>query len=256
MAEATMENGVPQTAGWFVVNARDAPWMDDDMRAVCKFGGEGAAHFDDLGIGLPWLQPGKPMAMYHHEAGQEDFLVLRGRALLFVEGAERPLQTWDLVHCPDRTPHTIVAAGDEPALILAVGARKVKGSVRYPVDETARRHGAGVEHETASPPEAYARFGAARRGADRRRRCSEATAPQLRRGTTATGVTGAHRSLIHEYRESVTTDGETAARCGAPAQAGPCGTASIPCRAGGTATRPVRRSVSRSVPPAARDVAR
>ena len=69
MAEARLENGVPQTAGWFVVNARDARWMHDDMRSVCKFGGEGEAHFDDLGIGLYWIQPGKPMAMYHHEAG-------------------------------------------------------------------------------------------------------------------------------------------------------------------------------------------
>lgn len=48
------------------------------MRVVCRFGGEGQAHFDDLGIVLYWLAPGKPMAIYPHEAGQEDFLVLRG----------------------------------------------------------------------------------------------------------------------------------------------------------------------------------
>src|SRR3954467_10656980 len=85
MAEARLEGGVPQTAGWFVVNAADAPWMHNEMRAVCKFGGEGPGHFDDLGIALYWLEPGQPMAMYHHEAGQEDFLVLKGRALLIVE---------------------------------------------------------------------------------------------------------------------------------------------------------------------------
>jgi uncharacterized cupin superfamily protein len=154
-----MENGVPQTAGWFVVNARDVPWVRDGLpRTYCRFGGQGEAHFDELGIGLYWLAPGEPMAMYHHEAGQEDFLVLRGRCLLIVEGRERRLETWDLVHCPDRTPHTILATGDEPALILAVGARKEPAGVRYPVDDTARRHGAGVDRETASPPEAYARF--------------------------------------------------------------------------------------------------
>jgi uncharacterized cupin superfamily protein len=158
MAEATLQDGVPVTAGWFVLNARDARWMHNDMRTVCKYGGEGEAHFDDLGIGLYWIQPGRPMTMYHHEAGQEDFLVLRGECLLVVEGEERELQAWDLFHCPPRTPHTIVGAGEEPALILAVGARKEHGSVRYPHDPVAVRHGAGVEVETGSPAEAYARF--------------------------------------------------------------------------------------------------
>jgi uncharacterized cupin superfamily protein len=157
MAEARLEGGVPQTAGWFVVNARDTQWLHNDMRSSCRFGGQGEAHFDDLGIGLCWLAPGRPMAMYHHEAGQEDFLVLRGSCVLIVEGQERPLREWDLFHCPPRTPHVIVA-GDEPALVLAVGARKEKGSARYPVDEAAVRRGAGVERETASPAEAYARF--------------------------------------------------------------------------------------------------
>ena len=164
MPEARLENGVPQTAGWFVVNARDARWMHNDMRSVCKFGGEGEAHFGDLGIGLYWIEPGKPMSMYHHEAGQEDFLVLGGDCLLIVEGQERPLEAWDLFHCPPRTPHTIVAAGEEPALILAVGARKERAGVRYPADETARRHGAGVDRETGSPAEAYARFSEPRPG--------------------------------------------------------------------------------------------
>ena len=152
--EARLEAGVPQTAGWFILNARDAPWMHNDMRIVCKYGGEGEAHFDDLGIGLYWLEPGQPMSMYHHEAGQEDFLVLRGTALAIVEGEERELATLDLFHCPPRTPHTIVAAGDEPALVLAVGARKEKGSARYPVDATAVRHSAGIEQEGETP---YAR---------------------------------------------------------------------------------------------------
>jgi uncharacterized cupin superfamily protein len=152
--EAKLEGGVPQTAGWFVVNAADAPWMHNDMRAVCTFGGQGPAHFDDLGIALYWLEPGQPMSMYHHEAGQENFLVLRGTALLIVEGSERPLRAWDLVHCPPRVPHTIVGH-DEPALVLAVGARKEKGSARYPVEPAAIRHGAGVTEPGAEP---YARF--------------------------------------------------------------------------------------------------
>jgi uncharacterized cupin superfamily protein len=157
MPEARLEGGVPQTAGWFVINARDARWMHNEMRAVCRFGGEGEAHFDDLGIGLYWLSPGKPMALYHHEAGQEDFLILRGRCVLIVEGRERSVEAWDFIHCPPRTPHTIVAA--EPSLIVAVGARKQRGSARYPVDEVAVRHGAGLADAAASPEQAYTAFG-------------------------------------------------------------------------------------------------
>jgi uncharacterized cupin superfamily protein len=164
MREATLEDGVPTTAGWFVVNVREARWLHNDLRAVCRFGGEGEAHFDDLGISLYWLEPGKPMSMYHHEAGQEDFLLLRGEAILLVEGEERPLSTWDFVHCPPRTAHTIVAAGAAPALILAVGARKEKGSARYPVEPAAIRHGAGVPDASVTPQETYARFGEPRPG--------------------------------------------------------------------------------------------
>ena len=158
MAEARLQDGVPQTAGWFVVNARDAPWRHNEMRSAAKFGGEGEAHFDDLGIALYWLAPGQPMAMYHHEAGQEDFLVLRGRALAIVEGEERPLEAWDLFHCPPRTPHTIVGAGDEPALVLAVGARVERGSARYPAEPLALAHGVGVP-EGETPDGVYARWG-------------------------------------------------------------------------------------------------
>ena len=102
-----------------------------------------------------------PMAMYHEEPGQEGFLVLRGECLLVVEGQERPLRTWDFVHCPPRTKHVILGKGDSPALVLAVGARKGGASYRgasYPVDETVVRLGAGVSAEVASPKEAYANF--------------------------------------------------------------------------------------------------
>lgn len=157
--EATMQDGVPTTAGWFVVNARDACWMHNDMRAVCKFGGEGPAHFDALGIGLYWIEPGRPMTLYHREAGQEDFLVLRGECLLVIEGEERPLRPWDLVHCPPQTAHTIVATGPEPALIVAAGARRERGSARYPFEPGAARHGAGVPDEQTSGRDHYATFG-------------------------------------------------------------------------------------------------
>jgi len=99
------------------------------------------------------------MSMYHHEAGQEDFLVLRGRCVAIVDGVERELGPWDLLHCPPRVGHTIVGVGGEPAIVLAVGARVQKGSARYPVEPAAVRRGAGVEAEGLTPAEAYARFG-------------------------------------------------------------------------------------------------
>lgn len=163
MDEARLQDGVPVTGGWFVLSAREARWMHNDMRAWCRFGGEGEAHFDDLGVGLFWLEPGRPMSLYHHEAGQEDFLVLRGRATLIIEGQERPLRSWDFVHCPPRTAHTIVA-GDEPVLVLAVGARRERGSARYPVEPLAIRYGAGVPDDDTSAQETYARFGEPRPG--------------------------------------------------------------------------------------------
>ncbi|HEY5318932.1 MAG TPA: cupin domain-containing protein [Solirubrobacteraceae bacterium] len=164
MGEAKIEDGTPTTAGWFVISARDARWLHNDMRAVCRFGGEGEAHFDDLGVGLYWLQPGRPMSLYHHEAGQEDFLLLRGEAVLIIEGHERLLGAWDFVHCPPRTAHTIVASGAEPALVLAVGARKEKGSARYPVEAAAVRLGAGVPDASTSATDVYAAFGRPRPG--------------------------------------------------------------------------------------------
>jgi uncharacterized cupin superfamily protein len=159
MAEALVENGVPVTAGWFVQNVRDARWVHNQMRSVCRFGGEGEAHFDDLGVSLYWLQPGQPMSLYHHEAGQEDFIVLAGAGTLVIEGERRPLRAWDFVHCPPRTAHTIVATGDEPVLVVAVGARKEKGSARYPVDPVAVAHRAGVPDESTTAQDVYSSFG-------------------------------------------------------------------------------------------------
>jgi uncharacterized cupin superfamily protein len=141
---------------WFVVNARDARWVWNEMGGYCNFE-DGDTRFEQVGINLNVLHPGVPMAMYHEEPGQEGFLVLKGEALLIVEGQERPLNAWDFVHCPPHTKHVILGAGDGPSLVLAVGARK--GQATYPVDETAVRHGAGVETETSSPKDAYAKYG-------------------------------------------------------------------------------------------------
>jgi quercetin dioxygenase-like cupin family protein len=96
-----------------VLNAREAPWYERDGRGFyCEFEGfeEHEPDFSQLGINLTVLRPGEPMAMYHWEADQEDFLVIAGEALLVVEGGERALRQWDLVHCPPGTEHVIIGA--------------------------------------------------------------------------------------------------------------------------------------------------
>jgi uncharacterized cupin superfamily protein len=160
--ESTEHGVVPAGDGWFVLNAHEARWYDRKERgALCPFEGEDGREFPQLGFNLFVLRPGEVMAMYHWEADQEDFLVLAGEALLIVEGEERPLRQWDFFHCPAETRHVIVAAGEAPCVVLAVGARDRSVGPDwggYPVDETAIRHGAGVERETTDPKEAYARF--------------------------------------------------------------------------------------------------
>ena len=153
---------VPDTDGWFVVNARDTRWRDyGPLGAACDF--EGKRPFPQLGINLNVLQPGEPMTVYHRERNQEDFLVLAGECLLLVEGEERPLRKWDFFHCPGGTAHAIVGAGDGPAVVLGVGARGGRRGIVYPADEVAVVHGAGVERETTKSADAYATFPASAR---------------------------------------------------------------------------------------------
>ena len=153
--------------GWFVMNARDARWIARPGRGHnLPFTGwaadEAERLFPQLGMALCRLAPGEPVGLYHWEADAEDFLLLAGEAVLLVEGQERPLRQWDFVHCPPRTQHIIVGAGDGPCLVLAVGAREHQAGDEwgaYTVDDVALRHGAGVETETRDAGTAYTRFG-------------------------------------------------------------------------------------------------
>jgi uncharacterized cupin superfamily protein len=170
--EARLErvgNGIAAvTEGWFVVNARDAPWVERDgfgKRGRFELDGRLAAgteyepvHFEQLGITLTVLEPGEPNGYYHGEAGQEDFLVLVGECIAVVEGVERHLCQWDFLHCPPWTKHILIGAGTAPCTILMTGAR-VEGGIVYPVSDVAAKHGASVEAETTSPHEAYAHVG-------------------------------------------------------------------------------------------------
>jgi uncharacterized cupin superfamily protein len=162
MAEAPLrmsKNGVVVDGeGWFVVNARDSRWKNEGpLGSYCTF--EGKRRFPHFGINISVLQPGERMAMYHREKGQEAFLVLAGECTLVVEGKERRLLAWDFFYCAPDTEHVIVAAGQQAATVLAVGARGrgVGGGIVYTVCKEAARHGASVLRETTEPAIAYAK---------------------------------------------------------------------------------------------------
>jgi uncharacterized cupin superfamily protein len=150
------ENGlVPEGEGWFVVNAREARWYEShSFDRYCRF--QGDAHFPEVGFNISVMLPGRPGCMYHGEDTQEDFLVLSGECLLLVEGEERRLRAWDFFHSPAWTEHVLVGAGDEPCVVIAVGARKPNSKVLYPHNELAEAHGASVPETTDSGEEAYA----------------------------------------------------------------------------------------------------
>jgi uncharacterized cupin superfamily protein len=143
---------VPETGGWFIVNATEARWLSGEFGAYTRF--EGETPFPSVGVNIGVLQPGQPSCYYHAENEQEDFLVLAGACLLLIEGEERQLRAWDFVHCPPWTEHVFVGAGDRPCAILAVGTR-LSDEVVYPVSELASRHRAGVLRRTRDPAEAY-----------------------------------------------------------------------------------------------------
>jgi uncharacterized cupin superfamily protein len=148
---------VPRGEGWFVVNTREARWWHAPNRgAMCFY--EGDVGFSQLGINVSVLEPGQVMSLYHWEADQEDFLVVAGDALLLVEGEERPLRTWDFVHCPPGTKHTIVGAGNGPCVVVSVGARVLSITDdwgAYVPDAAAARHGASVAEESTDSETAY-----------------------------------------------------------------------------------------------------
>jgi uncharacterized cupin superfamily protein len=159
--EKTEHGLVPAGDGWFVLGLRDAEWRHAEGRgAVCvaldDF--EGRRRSEQLGVNPFVLLPGEPMAMYHWETDQEDFLVVSGEAVLVVEGEERQLRAWDFVHCPPNTKHVIVGAGSGPCVVVAIGARERSSrpdSLGFPADAAAGRHNASVEEDTMDPGVAY-----------------------------------------------------------------------------------------------------
>jgi uncharacterized cupin superfamily protein len=154
--EQTPGGKVPEGAGWFVLNAREARWLSGEFGAYTRF--EGDERWRHLGVNIGVLQPGQPACYYHGESDQEDFLVLSGECLLLIEGQERPLKAWDFVHCPAGTEHIFVGAGDGPCVIFMAGGREHRGSAVYPRNEAALRHDAGPPEDTSNPYAPYPKW--------------------------------------------------------------------------------------------------
>ena len=153
--EDTGHGRVAAGAGWFVLNARDARWFERPGRRSVSFTGKDEwtadTLFPMLGVNMAVLEPGEPNSMYHWETEAEAFLVLSGEAVLVVEGEERPLRQWDFVHCPPKTEHVIVGAGDGPCVVLAMSSRQNQAFGpygEYTANEVARRHGASPDETT------------------------------------------------------------------------------------------------------------
>ncbi|HYB29461.1 MAG TPA: cupin domain-containing protein [Solirubrobacteraceae bacterium] len=156
--EQTEYGLAPAEEGWFVVGVPEAAWMTNEYFGdACVIEGEAVA-FPDIGYTVHVLRPGQPNGLYHREEDQEDFLVLAGECIAIVEGEERPMRTWDFLHCPPGTEHIFVGAGTGPCVIFMAGGRRHRGSAVYPRSEVARRHGASANSESTPADTPYAPF--------------------------------------------------------------------------------------------------
>jgi len=157
---------VAASAGWFVMNARDARWSDKpgqgySLPLTGKDEYEAETFFPMLGMAIRVVNAGEVSTTYHWETEAEDFLVLHGEAIAIIEGRERRLKQWDFVHCPPETKHAFVGAGDGPCVVLCASSRQFQKDGPwgyYCFDETAERHNAASPEDTQDGSIAYARF--------------------------------------------------------------------------------------------------
>jgi uncharacterized cupin superfamily protein len=138
-----------------IVNLADAQARSHPRRATLIEPEPEGVEWPDTGVNVQIMQPGQPNCRYHSEPVQEDFLVLHGECIVILDGEERPLRQWDLVHCPAGVEHVFVGAGEGPCAVLMIGSRRLD-EAHYPVSELAARYDASVARETDEPDEAYA----------------------------------------------------------------------------------------------------
>jgi hypothetical protein len=81
--EAVDSGLAPVTAGWFVVNARDAAWLNNDyFGGICIFEADdfvlrgrpdlGERTFPAAGFTLRVVSPGQPAGLYQAETNQQE----------------------------------------------------------------------------------------------------------------------------------------------------------------------------------------
>jgi uncharacterized cupin superfamily protein len=159
--ESVASGLAPVSPGWFVVNAGDAAWVNNDRYGgVCIFESDefvlrGRPDLEEYvkpgaGFVIRVVSPGQPTGGFHAESVEEDFLVVQGECVLIVEDEEVPLRTWDFVHCPPGTAHAFVGAGDGPCVLVCAGNRDFDDDTFWREDRTseaARRHGASADAE-------------------------------------------------------------------------------------------------------------
>lgn len=138
-----------------IINVAAAPAFSHPRRATLIDFEPEDAPWPDTGVNIQVMQPGQPNCRYHSEPVQEDFLVLCGECIVILDGEERPLRQWDLVHCPAGVPHVFVGAGDGPCAVLMTGSRR-EDAAHYPVNELAAKYDASATAATDEPAEAYA----------------------------------------------------------------------------------------------------
>src|SRR3954451_13860526 len=110
VAEGPLEQAAsglaPRSKVWFVVSVPGAAWLvHEHFGHRCTFeAGPPALRgrpdeadtvtFEQLGITVARLEPGRPSGLYHAESMQEDFLVLSGECIVVVEEQERRLRAF------------------------------------------------------------------------------------------------------------------------------------------------------------------
>ena len=138
-----------------IINVAAAPALSHPRRATLIDFEPDDAPWPDMGVNIQIMQPGQPNCRYHSEPVQEDFLVLHGECIAILDGEERTLRQWDLLHCPAGTEHVFIGAGDGPCAVLMIGSRREEAA-HYPFSHLAARYGASVARATDEPAEAYA----------------------------------------------------------------------------------------------------
>jgi uncharacterized cupin superfamily protein len=77
---------------------------------------------ESFGINLIALRPGERGRIHAHEHQEEVYLVLAGELTLGVEGVEHSIRVDGLGRVAPKLRHQLVNAGDEPLVLLALGA--------------------------------------------------------------------------------------------------------------------------------------